>query len=59
MTDNGPEFTLKDFYLTNGINHQTACVGSPQQNELLERKHQNLLNVAPALLLQSKLPNAF
>lgn len=25
-SDNGPEFTLKTFYLTQGIIHQTSCV---------------------------------
>lgn len=54
--DNGLELTLKDLYLNQGINHQTSCVDRPQQNAIMERKHQHLLGVTCALLFQSHFP---
>lgn len=45
-SDNGGEFNLKDFYYKKGIVHQKTCVGTPQHNAIVERKHQHILNVA-------------
>lgn len=58
-TDNGPEFLMPDFYASKGILHQTSCVDSPQQNGRVERKHQQILNIGRALLVQSNLPKSF
>ena len=58
-SDNGKEFYLTDFFNNKGIFHETSCVETPQQNSIVERKHQHLLNVSRALLFQAHLPTPF
>lgn len=55
-SDNGPKFKMASFFGKKGILHQTSCVETPQQNGRLERKHQHIMNIARALMLQSGLP---
>lgn len=55
-SDNGAAFIMHQFFESTGIVHQTSRVETPQQNGIIERKHQHLLNVTRALLFQSKLP---
>ncbi|KAL2249557.1 UNVERIFIED_CONTAM: Retrovirus-related Pol polyprotein from transposon RE2 [Sesamum indicum] len=61
-TDNGTEFTSQKcqlFIQKHGILHQRTCVFTPQQNGIVERKHQHLLQLARALLFQAKMPLKF
>lgn len=49
-SDNGTEFIcLTQYFRTKGIIHETSCVGTPQQNGRVGRKHRHIVNVARAL----------
>ncbi|CAN1776000.1 Retrovirus-related Pol polyprotein from transposon TNT 1-94 [Linum perenne] len=58
-TDNGLEFRMTELFNSLGIEHQTTCVYTSQQNGRVERKHRHILNVSRALLFQSSLPIKF
>ena len=58
-SDNGFEFFLKHFFADKGIIYQLSFVQTPQQNSIVERKHQHILNVALALKFQASLPLRF
>lgn len=61
-SDNGTEFTsntVQNFLRREGILHETSCVGTPEQNGSVERKHRHILNVARALRFQASLPISF
>ncbi|GKB43060.1 retrovirus-related pol polyprotein from transposon TNT 1-94 [Tanacetum coccineum] len=48
-TDNGTEFviqTLHEFYKNVGISHQTSVARTPQQNDIVERRNQTLVEAA-------------
>ena len=58
--DNGTEFIpLRIFLQNKGIELQTSCIYTPQQNGVVERKHRHILNVARSLMFQSNVPLEF
>ena len=42
-----------------GIIHQTTCSNTPQQNGVVERKNQHLLEVVRASLIAAKTPTSY
>ncbi|GJT16765.1 retrovirus-related pol polyprotein from transposon TNT 1-94 [Tanacetum coccineum] len=58
-TDNGTEFvnqTLREWYENVGITHQTSVARTPQQNGVVERRNQTLVEAARTMLIFSKAP---
>lgn len=61
-TDNGCEFlntTLQNFLASLGIQNQTSCVYTPQQNRVAERRHRTILGMERSLRFQSEMPLRF
>lgn len=58
-TDNAKELAFTDLVLLKGIIRQFSCVQRPEQNSVVERKHQHLLKVARSLYFQSRVPIQF
>jgi len=54
-SDNETQFFMTNLFVNKGIVHQTSCVNTPQQNSIVERKHDHILNVVRALMIQSHL----
>lgn len=51
--------SISEFFASQGILHQTSCTTTPQQNGIIERKHNHLLETSRALLHQFKLPISY
>ncbi|GKE16320.1 retrovirus-related pol polyprotein from transposon TNT 1-94 [Tanacetum coccineum] len=57
QTDNGTEFfnqTLRAYYEDVEISHQTSVTRSPQQNGVVERQNQTLVEAVRTMLIFSK-----
>ncbi|GJS03878.1 retrovirus-related pol polyprotein from transposon TNT 1-94 [Tanacetum coccineum] len=56
-TDNGTEFvnqTLRDYYEHVGISHKTSVARTPQQNGVVERRNNTLIEAARTMLIYAK-----
>nr|GEY89072.1 hypothetical protein [Tanacetum cinerariifolium] len=59
LTDNDTEFknqVLKEYFDSVGISHQMSSVRTPQQNGVVERRNQTLVEAARTMLIFSRAP---
>nr|GEX83456.1 hypothetical protein [Tanacetum cinerariifolium] len=59
QTNNGTEFknqVLKEYFDSVGISHQMSSVRTPQQNRVVERQNQTLVEAARTMLVFSRAP---
>ena len=48
--------TLGSFLREKGINHQSTCVDTPQQNGIAEQKNKHLLDVSRVIMFSMNIP---
>lgn len=61
-SDNGGDFlneNCRSLFQNLGITHQTSCSFTRQQNERVERKHGQLLNIARVIRIQGSVLNIY
>lgn len=61
-SDRGTEFVNSEFtqvFQKLGTIHEQTCSYTPQQNDIVERKHKSILQIAWALMFHGKLPKRF
>ena len=61
-SDNGGEYFksgLEQYFLENGMVHQSSCSNTPQQNGVAERKNRHLLDTARSMLFSAQAPKPF
>ena len=59
-SDNGTKYINQEFehfLVSNGIERQTTCVNTPEQNGVAEIKNRHLLEVARSLMFTMNVPN--
>lgn len=54
--DNAPELKFTELFATKEIVSFYSCPETPQQNSVVKKKHQHILNVARSLMFQSNIP---
>lgn len=58
-SDNAPELRFHDRFQHKGIVSYRSCLETLEQNSVVERKHQHILNVARALMFQTRVSLSF